>query len=149
MARTSAKRPTARTLAKRPTVRTMAKQPTARTTDYFAAVAPTDLMRVMVALATEVYALADRAQVLEAALARHGVDLRALDAPTQPAAYDASRRAVRDAFVQRVFGALEQPAPARFARKPVSKPAGKAANQAAKKTGDATIARIKRSRSGR
>lgn len=78
-------------------------------TDYFAALPATDLMRVVVALATEVYALTDRMRALEAVLARSGVDLRALDAPTQPAAFDLARRSERDAFVQRVFAALEQP----------------------------------------
>ncbi len=77
--------------------------------DYFAALSSTDLMRVVIALSTEVYALTDRLRALESALSRHGVDLRALDAPMSPAAFDAARRAERDAFVQRVFAALEQP----------------------------------------
>ena len=81
----------------------------AGTADYFAALSTTDLMRVVVALATEVYALTDRVRALESVLARSGVDLRALDAPAQPAAFDGVRRAERDAIVQRVFAALEQP----------------------------------------
>ena len=74
--------------------------------DHIADVSKTDLLRVIVALAGEVYALADQLDALREALAARGIDLSALDAPREPAAHDAEARARRDAFVSRVFGAL-------------------------------------------
>jgi len=77
--------------------------------DYLRDIDNTDLMRVVVALATEVYALRDRMAGMERALREAGTDLSALDAPTEPAAYDGARAAERDAFVARVFEALARP----------------------------------------
>lgn len=79
-------------------------------TDYFADVSKSDLMRVVVALATELYETRDRLSALEAALAAQGADLSALDAPVEPAVYDPERLAARDAYVRRVFAALKDPA---------------------------------------
>ncbi len=81
----------------------------ARRTDYLADVSKTDLMRVVVALATEVFELRDRQRALEAVLRADGADLSALDAAVEPAAFDPDRRAERDGFVARVFAALRQP----------------------------------------
>lgn len=74
--------------------------------DFIADLPKTELLRINVALATEVYALADRLAALEVLLAAKGVDVAALDGPTEPAAFDPERTARRDAFVERVFGAL-------------------------------------------
>jgi hypothetical protein len=74
--------------------------------DYIADLPKTELLRIIVALSTEVYALADRMRGIEEILARNGMDLAALDAPTEPAAFDESRKRVRDEFVERVFGSL-------------------------------------------
>ena len=79
-------------------------------TDYFADVSKTDLMRVVVALATEVFEMRDRQRALEAILDQGGTDLSALDAAVEPAAFDEERLAERDGFVARVFEALGQPA---------------------------------------
>ena len=76
--------------------------------DYVADLPKTELLRLIVALSTEVYALADRMRAMEELLARRGIDMAALDAPTEPAAYDERRKRERDAFVQRVFGSLAQ-----------------------------------------
>ena len=84
----------------------------ARPTDYFADVSKTDLMRVVVALATEVFEIRDRQRALEAILEGADTDLSALDAPVEPAAFDPDRLAERDLFVRRVFDALRQPAAA-------------------------------------
>ena len=81
----------------------------AQTADYLADVSKSDLMRVVVALATEVYEMRDRQRALEAILAGNGTDLAALDAPADPAAFDPDRLAERDAFIARVFQALKQP----------------------------------------
>lgn len=78
----------------------------AQPTDYFADVSKTDLMRVVVALAGEVYALADRIEGLEGILKAQNIALDALDAPTEPAAYDEGRTARRDAFVKRLFATM-------------------------------------------
>lgn len=74
--------------------------------DHFADISKTDLMRVVVALATETHALHDRLSALEALLAERGVDVSALDAPIEAAALDAERKARVAAFVDRVFGRL-------------------------------------------
>jgi hypothetical protein len=74
--------------------------------DHLADLSKTDLMRVVVALATETYALQDRLAVLERLLARQGLDLSELDAPAEPAAFDEERRAQVAAFTERVFGRL-------------------------------------------
>jgi hypothetical protein len=74
--------------------------------DYLADLSNTDLMRITIALATEVYELRDRLQGLEHLLQEQGVDLAALNAPVEPAAYDADRLAQRDSFVARVFAGL-------------------------------------------
>ncbi|MEQ9245778.1 MAG: DUF1491 family protein [Nitratireductor sp.] len=60
-------------------------------TDYFADVARTDLMRVVVALATEVYELRDRQRLTESLLAAQGIKLDDLDAKAEPAVYDEAR----------------------------------------------------------
>lgn len=78
----------------------------ARQTDYLADVSKTDLMRVVVALATEVFELRDRQRALEAILEANGADLSVLDAAVGPAAFDPGRLAERDGFVARVFEAL-------------------------------------------
>lgn len=74
--------------------------------DYIADLPKTELLRLTVVLATEVYALADRLHALEEVLAAKGIDLAALDAPTEPAAFDDTRKRRRDEFVERVFGSL-------------------------------------------
>lgn len=74
--------------------------------DYVADLPKTELLRITTALAVEVYALADRMAALEELLASRGIDLAALDAPTEPAAFDAARKRRRDDFVERVFGSL-------------------------------------------
>ncbi len=74
--------------------------------DYLADLSKTDLMRVTIALAMETYALADRLRGLEEILAARGIDLSALDAPADPAAFDEARRARRDAFAERVLRPL-------------------------------------------
>lgn len=76
--------------------------------DYVADLPKTELLRLVVALSTEVYALADRMRAMEELLTQRGIDLAALDAPTEPAAFDERRKRERDAFVQRVFGSLAQ-----------------------------------------
>lgn len=76
--------------------------------DYVADLPKTELLRISVALATELYALVDRVAALEAVLTAKGVDLAALDAPTDPAAFDTERKKRRDEFVERVFGSLAQ-----------------------------------------
>jgi hypothetical protein len=76
--------------------------------DYVADLPKTELLRVIVALSTEVYAMADRMRALEEVLARHGIDLAPLDAPTEPAAFDERRKQERDGFVARVFGSLAE-----------------------------------------
>lgn len=74
--------------------------------DYVADLPKTELLRIIVALSTEVYAMADRMRGIEDILAARGIDLAALDAPTDPAAFDERRKRARDEFVQRVFGSL-------------------------------------------
>ena len=74
--------------------------------DHLADIPKADLMRVVVALATETYALQDRLAALEALLAAHGIDLTMLDAPAEPAAFEADRKARVAAFTERVFGPL-------------------------------------------
>jgi hypothetical protein len=76
--------------------------------DYVADLPKTELLRISVTLATEVYALADRLHALEGILAAKGIDLAALDAPKEPAAFDEDTKRRRDAFVERVFGSLAQ-----------------------------------------
>jgi len=76
--------------------------------DYIADLPKTELLRVSVALATELYALVDRVAALEAVLAAKGIDVAALDAPTEPAAFDEERKKRRDEFVERIFGSLAQ-----------------------------------------
>ncbi|MBL8838705.1 MAG: hypothetical protein JNL66_20800 [Alphaproteobacteria bacterium] len=74
--------------------------------DYVADLPKTELLRIIVALSTEVYAMADRMRGIEDILAARGIDLASLDAPTDPAAFDEKRKRARDDFVQRVFGSL-------------------------------------------
>ena len=78
-------------------------------TDYFEDVSKTELMRVVVAMAGELYALGDRVAGLEAILNQHGIATDALDAPAEPAADDPDRTASRDAYVRRLFGTLVEP----------------------------------------
>lgn len=78
-------------------------------TDYFADVAQTDLMRVVVALATEVYELRDRQRLTESLLTEQGLKLDGLDAKAEPAVYEEDRLRERDAFVARVFAAMKDP----------------------------------------
>lgn len=77
--------------------------------DHLADVSKTDLMRVIVALATEVYALNDQVEGIKQVLATRGIDLSALSAPREAAAYDDQAREARDRFVARVFAALAPP----------------------------------------
>lgn len=65
------------------------------------------LLTVLMAVAGEVWTLRDRSRRLEAALQRHGVPLDALreEDRDSPEALTAMRTD-RDAFVERVFGAL-------------------------------------------
>ena len=81
--------------------------------DYIPDVSKTDLMRVVVALATEVFEIRDRQRALEAILKENGADLSELDAAIEPAAFDPDRLAERDGFIARVFEALRQPAAAK------------------------------------
>lgn len=74
--------------------------------DHLADLSHTELMRVVVALAAETYALQDRLAALEALLAAQGQDLALLDAPAEPAAFDAARKERVAAFTERVFGKL-------------------------------------------
>lgn len=79
---------------------------TARPPDFVADLPKTELLRLIVALSAEVHVLADRQRALEAILHEQGIDLTALDAPTEPAAFDPDRKLARDGFVERVFGSL-------------------------------------------
>ena len=81
--------------------------------DYIPDVSKTDLMRVVVALATEIFEIRNRQRALEAILEENGVDLTELDAAVEPAAFDPDRLAERDGFITRVFDALRQPAATR------------------------------------
>ncbi len=81
----------------------------ASVSDYFASVSKSDMMRVVLALATEVYAMRDRQKLLEVILAENGTDLARLDEPVDSAAYDEARLAERDAFVARLFAAMAAP----------------------------------------
>ena len=64
--------------------------------DYFEAVSKSDMMRVVLALATEVYAMRDRQKLLEDILTKNGADLSRLDEPVEAATYDEYRLAARD-----------------------------------------------------
>ena len=79
------------------------------TGDYFADVSKSDMMRVILALATEVYSMRDRQDVLERILSDCQIDLSPLDEEVEAAAYDPKRLAERDAFVARVFAAMARP----------------------------------------
>ena len=74
--------------------------------DYFADVPKTEMMRVIVALATEVYETRDRLAALETALLANGANLDGLDAPVEPAAFDKDKLKQRDDFVRRVFSGI-------------------------------------------
>ena len=74
--------------------------------DHLQDLSKTDLMRIIVALSSEVYELKDRMGALESVLQEQGMDLQALDQPIEPAAYDPERLQARDSFVERVFAAL-------------------------------------------
>ncbi len=76
--------------------------------DYIADLPKAELLRLTVALATEVYAVADRLRGVTELLDAHGISTAALDAPQEPAAFDPARKAERDAFVRRVFGSLAE-----------------------------------------
>jgi hypothetical protein len=78
--------------------------------DYFSNVSKSDMMRVVLALATEVYAMRDRQNVLEEILSGCDIDLARLDEQVEAAVYDVNRLAERDAFVARVFAAMAGPA---------------------------------------
>jgi hypothetical protein len=78
--------------------------------DYFSNVSKSDMMRVVLALATEVYAMRDRQNVLEEILSDCDIDLARLDERVEAAVYDENRLAERDAFVARVFAAMAGPA---------------------------------------
>ena len=78
--------------------------------DYFSNVSKSDMMRVVLALATEVYAMRDRQAVLEDILSDCDIDLARLDEQVDAAVYDKDRLAERDAFVARLFGAMAGPA---------------------------------------
>lgn len=80
----------------------MEKQPF----DYIADVPKAELLKLTIALATEVFALSDRLHGIEQILQGQGIDTALLDAPQEPAAFDAGRKRERDAFVARVFGSL-------------------------------------------
>jgi hypothetical protein len=79
------------------------------TGDYFSNVSKSDMMRVVLALATEVYAMRDRQIVLEDILSGCDIDLARLDEQVEAAVYDENRLAERDAFVARVFAAMAEP----------------------------------------
>jgi hypothetical protein len=79
------------------------------TGDYFSNVSKSDMMRVVLALATEVYAMRDRQIVLEDILSGCDIDLARLDEQVEAAVYDVNRLAERDAFVARVFAAMAEP----------------------------------------
>ena len=68
------------------------------------------MMRVVLALATEVYAMRDRRAVLEDILSDCDIDLARLDEQVDAAVYDKDRLDERDAFVARLFGAMAGPA---------------------------------------
>ena len=68
------------------------------------------MMRVVLALATEVYAMRDRQAVLEDILSDCDIDLARLDEQVDAAVYDKDRLDERDAFVARLFGAMAGPA---------------------------------------
>lgn len=76
--------------------------------DYFADVPKTEMMRVIVALATEAYETRDRLAALEAALLANGVNLDVLDSPVEPAAFDKEKLKQRDEFVRRVFSGMSE-----------------------------------------
>ena len=78
--------------------------------DYFSNVSKSDMMRIVLALATEVYAMRDRQTVLEDILSACDIDLARLDEQVEAAVYDENRLAERDAFVARVFAAMAGPA---------------------------------------
>lgn len=78
--------------------------------DYFSNVSKSDMMRVVLALATEVYAMRDRQNVLEEILSGCDIDLARLDEQVEAAVYDENRLAERNAFVARVFAAMAGPA---------------------------------------
>ena len=78
--------------------------------DYFSNVSKSDMMRVVLALATEVYAMRDRQAVLEDILSDCDIDLARLDEQVDAAVYDKDRLDERDAFVARLFGAMAGPA---------------------------------------
>jgi len=79
--------------------------------DYFEAVSKSDMMRVVLALATEVYAMRDRQKRLEDIMATTGADLSRVDETVEAATYDEYRLAERDEFVARVFAAMASPTP--------------------------------------
>ena len=66
---------------------------------------------MVLALATEIYAMRDRQKLLEDILAKNGADLSRLDEPVEAATYDKYRLAERDEFVARVFAAMASPTP--------------------------------------
>ncbi len=78
--------------------------------DYFSNVSKSDIMRVVLALATEVYAMRDRQAVLEDILLGCDIDLARLDEQVVAGVDDEDRLAERDAVVARVFAAMAGPA---------------------------------------
>jgi len=65
------------------------------------------LLALLTALATEVWTVRDRLRLLEGAIEREGLQVRAgIDTQRQEASDIAAMQADRDAFVERVFDAL-------------------------------------------
>ncbi len=87
----------------------MMREGQGETFDYFADVSKSDIMRVILALATEMYEMRDRQNVLETILADCEIDLDRLDEKVEAAVYDPERLAEGDAFVARVFAAMTTP----------------------------------------
>ena len=79
------------------------------TSDSFSDVSKSDIMRVILARATEVYEMRDRQNVLETILSDSEIDLGRLDEKVEAAVYDQERLTERDAFVARVFAAMTNP----------------------------------------
>ena len=77
--------------------------------DYFSDVSKSDMMRVVLALTTEVYAMRDRQKNLETILKESGSDLSFLDEKVEAAVFDEMRLVERDAFVSRVFSGMASP----------------------------------------
>ncbi len=75
-------------------------------TDYFDSVSKSDMMRVVLALATEIYALRDRQRVLEEILVAGGTDLARLDEPVEAAVYEPTGWLSATLCISQVFAAM-------------------------------------------